>query len=128
MKMTKYASASFIGLDDLQDGPIRGTIAAVKEGSFDKPVITLRSGMKCSLNKPSVSALIEAWGDEGNDWIDEKVELYAGTIPYQGEDKDAVLARALPRAPGEDKKPAPPQPTNDNGSGKRGDIDDEIPF
>src|SRR5262245_49479676 len=34
MKMTKYAGASFIGLDDVQDGPIRGTIADVSHGQF----------------------------------------------------------------------------------------------
>ena len=46
MKMTKYAPASFIGVDDVQDGPIRGTIAAVDHGSYDKPVITLNSGLR----------------------------------------------------------------------------------
>jgi len=124
MKMTKYAGASFIGLDDVQGGPIRGTIAAVEHGSFDKPVITLASGAKCSLNKTSVGTLIEEWGEESDDWIGEKVEFYAGTIPFQGVDKDAVLARALPREPGE-KKRIPPKPRK---TGPVGNMDDEVRF
>jgi hypothetical protein len=128
MKMTKYAGASFIGQDDVRDGPIRGTIAAVGHGSFDKPVITLASGAKSSLNKTSVGTLIEAWGEESDDWIGEKVEFYAGTIPFQGVDKDAVLARALEREPGEKKKP-PPKPRDESSNGgKRGDLDDDIPY
>jgi hypothetical protein len=112
-------------LDDVQDGPIHGTIVDVSHGSFDKPVITLSSGARCSLNKPSVGTLIEEWGDESDDWIGEKVEFYAGTTPFQGKDTDAVLARPLTRADGEEKK-TPPKPKGE--SGKRSDMDDEIPF
>jgi hypothetical protein len=120
MKMTKYAGASFIGVDDVQDGPIRGTIAAVDPGSFDKPVLTFSSGLKFSCNKTNVGTLIEAWGDESDDYLGERVELYAGTVRFKGEEQPAVLLRALPRAPGEEKKPPPPKP--------KGDLDDEVPF
>ena len=124
MKMTKYAGASFIGVDDVQDGPIRGTIAAVDHGSFDKPVMTFSNGMKFSLNKTNVGTLIEALGDESDDWLGEKVELYAGTIRFKNEDQPAVLVRALPRAAGE-KKVKPPKPTKGSPSS---DIDDVIPY
>jgi hypothetical protein len=123
MKMTKYAGSAFIGLDDLQDGPFRGTIAAIAPGSYDKPVITFGSGPKFSLNKTNVGILIEEYGDESDDWIGEKVELYAGTVPFNGEDQPSVVVRPLPRAPGE-KKPPPPKPKNSSG----GDMDDEVPF
>jgi hypothetical protein len=122
MKMTKYAGASFIGVDDVQDGPIRGTAAAVDLGSFDKPVITFSNGMKFSLNKTNVSTLIEAFGDDSDDWIGEKVELYAGTIRFKNEDQPAVLVRPLVRAAGE-KKVKPPKPK----SGPSADIDDPVP-
>jgi hypothetical protein len=124
MKMTKYAGASFVGLDDVQDGPIRGTIAAVDHGSFDRPVITFSNGMKFSCNKTNVGILIEEWGDESEDYLGEKLELYAGTTKFKGEDQPSVLVRPLPRAPGE-KKVLPPKP-KDSGTG--GDMDDEIPF
>lgn len=122
MKMTKYAGASFIGLDDLQDGPIRGTIAAVEPGQYDKPVITFSNGMKLSCNKTNVSILITALGDESDDYLGEKIEVYAGTIRYQGEDQAAPLVRVLEREPGEKKKqPPPPKPP-------KGDLDDDIPY
>jgi hypothetical protein len=111
-------------VDDVQDGPIRGTIAAVEHGSFDKPVLTFSNGMKFSLNKTNVGTLIEAWGDESDDWIGEKVELYAGTIRFKNEDQPAVLVQALARAAGE-KKVKPPKPTKD---GPSSDINDVIPY
>jgi hypothetical protein len=123
MKMTKYAGASFIGVDDVEAGPIRGTIAAVDHGSFDKPVITFTNGMKFSLNKTNVGTLIEAWGDESDDYLGEKLEMYLGSIRYKNEDQPAVLVRPLIRAAGE-KKVKPPKPTK---SGPYADIDDQIP-
>jgi hypothetical protein len=122
MKMTKYAGASFIGVSDVRGGPFRGTAAAVDHGSFDKPVMTFSSGQRFSLNKTNVGILIEAWGEESDDWIGEKVELYLGSIPFQGEPQEAVLVRPLERKPGE-KKVKPPKPKSHSG-----DMDDEIPF
>jgi hypothetical protein len=124
MKMTKYAGASFIGVDDVQDGPIRGTIAAVEHGSFDKPVLTFSNGMKFSLNKTNVGTLIEAWGDESDDYLGEKLEMYLGTIRFKNEDQPAVLVRPLVRAAGE-KKVKPLKPPK---SGSSSDIDDVIPY
>jgi hypothetical protein len=124
MNMTKYAGTSFIGVDDVQDGPIRGTIAAVEHGSFDKPVLTFSNGMKFSLNKTNVGTLIEAWGDESDDYLGEKLEMYLGTIRFKNEDQPAVLVRPLVRAAGE-KKVKPPKPTKGD---PIPDIDDQIPF
>jgi hypothetical protein len=124
MKMIKYASASFIGVSDVEDGPIRGTIAAVDHGSFDKAVVTFSNGMKFSLNKTNVGTLIEAWGDESDDWLGEKLEMYLGTIRFKNEDQPAVLVRPLVRAAGE-KKTKPPKPTKGD---PIPDIDDQIPF
>ena len=60
MKMTMYASASFIGLDAVKGGPFRDTIAVVELGGFGKPVIEFANGRKFSLNKTNTSTLIEA--------------------------------------------------------------------
>jgi len=120
MKMRKYAPASFIGVDDVRDGPIRGTIAKVEDGSFDKPVITFTNGTRFSCSKTNVGILIEELGDESDDYLGERVELYAGTTRFQGADKDVVLLRVLPRAEGEEKRP-PPKPA-------KGDLDDDIPY
>jgi hypothetical protein len=60
---------------------------------------------------------------ERDDWIGEKVELYAGTIRFKNEDQPAVLVRPLPRAAGE--KKVKPKPTKD---GPSSDINDVIPY
>jgi hypothetical protein len=121
MKMTKYAGASFIGVEDVRDGPFRGTIAAVDHGSYDKPVITFSSGQRFSLNKTNVGILIEAWGDESDDYVGERAELHLGSIPFQGEPKEAVLVRPLERKPGE-KKVKPTKPKSSMS------MDDDIPM
>jgi hypothetical protein len=121
MKMGKYAGASFIGVDDVESGPLRGTIAAVEPGSYDKPVVTFSNGRKFSLNKTNVGILIEAWGEESNDWITERLELYRGVTRYNGEDQPSVMVRPLGRAPGEKK---PPESFGSGGS----DMNDAIPF
>jgi hypothetical protein len=59
MDMSKYAGSAFLSLDDLQAGPIRGEIAAVEIGNYDKPVVTFTNGLKFSLNATNTAALIK---------------------------------------------------------------------
>jgi hypothetical protein len=122
MKMSKYAGSSFIGYDDVEGGPFRGTVAMVEHGSYDKAVITFSSGQRFSLNVTNTQILIKAWGDESDDWVGEKVELYTGTVKFKGEDQPSVLVRPLERKPGE-KKAKPPKP-----KGGPVSMDDDIPY
>ena len=46
MDMSRYASSSFIKVDDLADGPERKVIAEIGEGRFEKPVATFDDGTK----------------------------------------------------------------------------------
>jgi hypothetical protein len=115
MDMSRYASRKFLKVEDVAARPLRKTIAAIEEGKFDKPVVTFEDGTKLALNATNVSTLIEAFlSTEHSDWLGEQVELYAGTLRYNGEDNPAVLVRSLT-------PPAARQPG-------RGDMDDEIPF
>jgi hypothetical protein len=125
MDMSKYAGAAFLGLDDVQDGPIRGEIASVELGNYDKPVLTLGNGFRFSLNVTNTQTLIKAWGSESDDWIGERVELYAGETKYQGETKPSVLVRPLASEP-DDKKKTAATPTK--AQQQRSSLDDEIPF
>jgi hypothetical protein len=120
MDMTQYAGRGFIGVDDVANGPIRGVIAAVELGSFNKPVITLTNGPRFSLNVTNTQTLIAAFGASSDDWIGETIEFYAGTVRFKGEDQASVLVRPVARRAGE-KKRAVPKPKN-------GDLDDEIPY
>jgi len=115
MDLSQYASSQFIKVDDLADGPQQKTIASIEPGKFDKPVVTFSDRTRLSLNNTNVNTIINAFGStESEDLIGKDVELYVGTIRYQGDDKKSVLLRALSR-------PAATQSL-------KAELDDEIPF
>jgi hypothetical protein len=119
MDMSKYASRKFIKPEDLASGPQRKTIDTIEEGNYDKPNVTFHDGSKLSLNGTNVSTLIAAFGStEHSDWIGEEVELYAGTLKYNGADNPAVLVWALNSSPAAVKAKPKPQPP----------FDDEVPY
>src|SRR6266511_4582255 len=121
MLMTKYAGSRFIDLDDVSDGPFKQEIVEVAIGKYDKPVLKFRNGLQFSVNVTNVGTLIEAFGEESDDWIGETIELYKGQLKFKGEPKDSVLVRPIMRPAGvEKKKVAPKKP-------KYGDLDDDIP-
>jgi hypothetical protein len=121
MDMSKYASSAFIRVDDLEHGPEQKQIIEIEEGRYDKPVATFEDGSKLSLNGTNVGTLIRAFGKNDEDWINKKVELYAGTLRYNGNDNPAVLVRALETVPVAARTPTKPQPLRDA-------LDDEVNF
>jgi hypothetical protein len=115
MDLSQYAASQFIRVDDLADGPQRKTIASIEPGKFDKPVVTFDDRTRLSLNGTNVNTIINAFGStESEDLIGKDVELYVGTIRFQGADRESVLLRALSR----------PTPTKN----LKDELDDEIPF
>jgi hypothetical protein len=121
MDMSKYAGSSFIKVDDLVGGPVQKVIASIEEGRYEKPVVTFEDGSKLSLNGTNVGTLIRAFGKNAEDWIGQRIEIYAGTLRYNGNDNPAVLVRALDVLPTAARTPPKPQPPRD-------DLDDAIPF
>ncbi len=121
MDMSRYASSGFIKVDDLADGSEQKLITDIEEGRYDKPVATFDDGSKLSLNGTNVGTLIRAFGNNDQDWIGQQIELYIGTIRYNGNDNPAVLVRALNPSPAAARTPPKPQPLRD-------DPDDEVPF
>jgi hypothetical protein len=118
MNMRKFAATEFIRLDDLQDGPREETIAGIVEGKFDKPDVIFESGAKMGLNKTNTLTLCKAYGDEEEAWIGKVIELFAGTISYQGSDKEAVLVRPI----------SPPIKKPASEEAKPPPFNDQIPF
>ncbi len=100
-------------------GRSKSVLPTIGEGRYDKPVATFDDGSKLSLNGTNVSTLIRAFGKNDEDWIGQRIELYAGTLRYNGNDNPAVLVRALNPLPAAAR--TPPKPLRD-------DMDDEIPF
>jgi len=120
MDMRKYSGEHFVKVEDVKDGPIQGQIAVVKEGKYDKPNVVLESGDVLSLNATNNQTLMRAFGTESDQWVGKMIEMFLGTIQYQGSDHEAVLVR--PVSPPIKKK------TKDVDGKTVSDLDDEIPF
>jgi hypothetical protein len=93
MDMSKFASKKFVGTDRLRESQIQGLMVSLEEGKFDKPVLTLSTGDRVSLNKTSVDNLIMAYGTDSNSWIGKGATLSLGWVVLNGIDKEAVIAK-----------------------------------
>jgi hypothetical protein len=122
MNMTKYAGAAFIKFEDVAQGPQRQTIADVRMGGYDRPVLEFESEHSLSINATNTRTLIKSYGEDSRDWIGLTIELYAGQIEFKGEKTNSVLVR--PVSPGKPLKEwhAAERPA------ARAELDDEIPF
>jgi hypothetical protein len=121
MLMRKYAKTSYYKLDHVRGGPKLEVIKEVKDGKYDKPDLIFESGNILSANKTTVSALIDAFGDDSRSWADSAVEVYQGhTSDPNGNLVDCVLARRAPEA-------AAPLP-NAKKADHDPDLDREIPY
>ena len=74
MDMTRYASAAFISVDDVQTRQ-RKKIKDVTMGNWDKPVLEFTDGTKLSANKTNVTRLIAAFGTDSRDRAGCTVDL-----------------------------------------------------
>jgi hypothetical protein len=141
MDMRKFAGESFIKLDDVRDGPLQEIVAAVKDGKFDKPNLVFESGAALSINATNNRILIRSFGPNSDDWIGKEIELFAGTVEFQGRPLDAVLVRPIspPLKAAErtklsefggdlGEKPAKRKAAPTKKSGGAADFSDEIPY
>ena len=110
--MTEYAGPFYIKYDNAVVAPSRETIADVRKGDFDRPVLVFESGALLTLNKTNTRTLIHAYGKDPRNWIGLIVEVFAGETTFQGNTKKSVLIR-----------PISLKPTN-----VAQVLDDEIPF
>jgi hypothetical protein len=144
MDMSKYAGSGFLNVEKMKRrGTMTARIEAVNIGKYDKPNITIDTGEVLSANATVVSELIGLFGSESDDWVGCDIELYIGTVAFQGVPKEAILVRAVADAPAPTPTPTAKQ-TNNGGDtaaaerrasvpkserkGGKADIDDEIPF
>jgi hypothetical protein len=119
MDMSRYGSSPFLKPEDFEQGPKRKTIVKLEEGKYDKPVATFDNGTRLSINRTNVDALAGAFGWDGEDWINQEIELCAGTLRYNDNDNPAVLVRAINPLPAPAKAKPKPQPAP---------FDDDIPY
>jgi hypothetical protein len=124
MDMRKFSGGSYVKVPNVQDGPIQGQIAVVKEGNFGKPSLVFETGEMLGVNATNNKILMRAYGADSDGWIGKEVELFLGELEYQGQQQPTVMVRPISpptqkpgrRAKSEASKSAQP------------DLDDEIPF
>jgi hypothetical protein len=95
MLMKKYAGEYFLKVADVKDGPIRETIAGVREGKFKKPDLIFESGSILSVNPTNVATLIRAYGDESDGWINKEIELSLGEVEFEGKPQEMVKLKPI---------------------------------
>jgi hypothetical protein len=121
--MRKYAGSTFIGVDNLRDGPREETIVSVTLGKYDKPVALFESGDQLTLNKTNTGTLVKSYGPNGQDWVGCIIELSVGPRKYNGDDIESVVVKPVtPPKPLAARTPLPKRPS------KKPDLDDDIPF
>lgn len=121
MDMRKFSGQHFIKVADVRAGPMQGQIADVKEGRYDKPDLVFESSDILSLNATNNQTLMRAYGSESDHWIGKQIQMFLGTIQYNGSDQEAVLVKPISPS----KQPISPP---DDLKGKPSSFDDEVPF
>ncbi len=129
MDMRKYNGSRFLKVEDLRDEPKQKRIAAIVEGEYDKANVIFEDGNRLSLDVTNTQKLSEIYGFDSEDWVGHVIELYVGSIRYQGKDQDAVLVRAVSKPEHYGEQPAEPEKKKpDKPPSIANDMDDEIPF
>jgi hypothetical protein len=118
MDMSKYTGALFLKVADIKGNKHRVKIVDVREGKFEKPDLTFDDGTRLSCNATNGRTLARFYGFDSNDWIDKEIELFVGTLEYQGKAQEAILIK--PISPPLEK---PKQNSSEDDFGR-----DEIPF
>lgn len=101
------------------DTPKVLTIKAVKPYKFDdgaKLVVSFKESDKDLIcNKTNASAIARSYGDDTDDWLDKKIQLYKAETEFKGDIVDCV------RVQGPRSKSAPPPPEFDVPPAEDGD-------
>jgi hypothetical protein len=91
MKMTKFVK-KFLKVEDVDEGPLKRHIAAVKEGSYG-PELVLASGEILNLSVTNTITLINAYGEDSDGWTGQEVELYKGETEVKAKDEKGNLLK-----------------------------------
>src|SRR5262249_5914713 len=125
MDARRWLNSTFLKVEDVRDGPIEGTIIAVREGErFDRPVIEIEDGSCLSLNQTNLRVMIRRYTDDPDLWLNNPVGFYLGSVPFEGKPTESVLVEPL--SPKVEPKPKPKMKSKV----KLGepDLDDEVAF
>ena len=142
MKISETFPSKYLKASDLGGREIRVTMANVemeKLGDDMKPVIYFKGKEKgFCLNKTNSHTIVDAYGDDTEDWFDQPLILFSVMVDFQGKVGPAIRCR-VPTA--KDNKAAAPQhredPISSGPAPRRAvggvsdnlqNLDDEVPF
>lgn len=100
MDMGKFTSGQFFKAAELAgSAPLALTIndvALTDSNGMDaqKPVLAFdETEQRLVLNKTNLGVLIDAWGDESDDWLGRKIQLTTAEVMYQGKLVDGLRVK-----------------------------------
>jgi hypothetical protein len=134
-----YGSGKYLVAADLQGKRVAAVIAgaaveAIGQDQRRKIVLTLTSPdgrrwpKRAALNVTNANNLASALGEDSNDWIGHRIELWAEPTTYQGKPMQGLRCAAVGNRGTAGSGPSrdAPHPPSDPLPGS--DLDDEIPF
>lgn len=108
MKMSEEFPSKYLKATDLQNREVKVTMAHVereKIGDDFKPVLYFKGKEKgIVLNKTNAGTIVDAYGDDSDDWVDQELILFSVMVDFQGKVGPAIRCR-IPTA--RDRKPNP---------------------
>lgn len=133
MKISSAFPGAYLKAVDLQGRAARVTIAECAMEHFDegdKPVLRFSGKDRgLVLNKTNAAVIVDAYGDETNNWRGRPLELYPDRVMFSGRMVDAIRVR-IPAAPPvtQPAPPAPPAPPAHDPESWDGMSESDIPF
>lgn len=122
-KVDKYTRNPFLKGEDLEEGErIVVTIKSAEEVTFPSgdtvPVIEfMELDQKLTLNKTRIKRLVEILGGDTEEWIGQRISMYAVPVQFNGK---SMMSVAVGKAPAK-KAAKPAKPTTV-------DTDDDVEF
>lgn len=140
MKVSDVFASKYLSANDLKGRTYQLTIAGIQIEELDgqggkktKPVLFFQGAQKgMVLNRTNAEAISVVLGDETNDWIGHKLELFSMRVQGPNGMTDGLRCRVIlpqnghaPAAPAPVAAPLPPRALPGNPAPV---LDDDIPF
>lgn len=133
MRMSEEFPSKYLKASDLQGREVKVIMSNVereKIGDDSKPVLYFKGKEKgIVLNKTNAGTIVDAYGDDTQDWYDQELILFSVMVDFQGKVGPAIRCR-IPTA--RDRKPSKADPISsgrdDFPGDKANELEDEIGF
>jgi arabinogalactan endo-1,4-beta-galactosidase len=131
MKISEEFPSKYLKASDLQGRDVKVIMANVereKLGDDMKLVLYFKGKEKgVVLNKTNSNTIVDAYGDDTDDWYDQELILFSVMVDFQGKVGPAIRCR-VPTA--RDRKPKPDPITSGRSDfpGDKNEMEDEVGF